>query len=416
MDMPGNGPGEGKHPGAHPPREPLSDIARPLEVFGRVLSTVAVLLMLAYAAAVVFVLTSGEIDGEGRQVEFVVFWSAGKLALAGDAIAAFDQDVFEAVQSLPSDAGPGDLAWLYPPGLQFLVAPLALLPFWAAWVVFCVISLVVYAVASWRAAAAVPMGRNLLIGAPAVLANLQIGHIVLLWVAGVVTALRAIAAGRAVLAGLLLALLSLKPQLGLLLPVALVAARRWDVLFWAVAAAILVHGLPTLVVGLEYWGAFFARMDAMARALAHDLMPHHLMATPYAFARFAGLPHATALLAQGAVSLGLAVAVYRVWRRAPAGDDLAAGLLLTAIVLATPYAYFYELAIVVPAAIHLVRGGYGARPADRVLLALAVLGPLALFVSTPLAPLFAPLLLVLFLRGLALALGRGGRGSEVVAG
>lgn len=393
---------------------PLRDIERPLAVFGRLYLTAAVFLMLAYAGAIVLVLTSGETDGDARQVEFVALWSAARLALEGNAIGAFDQELLRQVQSLPSDAGPGELYWLYPPGLQFLLAPLGLLPYWAAWVLFGLASLGAFAAAYWRPAASVPLGQGLLIGAPAVMIALQIGHVVLLWAAALGAALRAMAHGReglsAPLAGLLIALLSLKPQLGLLLPVALVAARRWDVVLWALAGAVALHGLPTLFVGVDYWAIFFRRMAQVADAVGRDMMPHHLMLSPYAFARYAGLAHAPALALQAGVLAGVAGAVWRVWRRRGGDGDLAAGALLTAIPLATPYAYFYELGLLVPAAIFLVRGGCGAGWADRALLALALFGPLALFVHTPLAPLFAPLLLVLFARATMLALRRSDAG------
>ena len=114
----------------------LSDIRVPLERFGRLLSTAAILAILAYAAGVTFVLISGYLEGDSRQVEFMALWAAAKLAVAGDPIMAFDQDVLRGVQVLPPDADVRELYWLYPPGLQLLLAPLGLLPYWAAWLVF----------------------------------------------------------------------------------------------------------------------------------------------------------------------------------------------------------------------------------------------------------------------------------------
>lgn len=386
---------------------PLGDIARPLERAGRYLSTVAVLFILAYAAAVSFILAGGYSDGASSQVDFAAFWAAAKLALAGDAIAAFDQDILREVQSLPADSLEGELFWLYPPGVQFALAPFGLLPFWAAWLLFGGLSLAVFMRVQWRLAVPVPMGRNLLLGAPSVVITLQLGQLLMLWAAALVAALRAMAesraAGRAAFAGLMIGLLSLKPQLGILLPVVLVAARRWDVLLWAAAVTLAVHALPTLVVGLEYWAAFFRRVTSVSLALEQDLMQHRLMVSPYAFGRFLGLPHQAALVVQAAVSLLLAVAVYRLWRRrhGVAGHHLASGVLCAAVPIATPYAYYYELVFAVPAVLLLVRGGYGAGLADRALLAAAVFGPAVLWIWTPAAPLFAPLLLAFALHAAA---------------
>ena len=49
----------------------LNDIRVPLERFGRLLSTAAILFIVAYAAGVSFVLSSGYLEGESRQVDFV---------------------------------------------------------------------------------------------------------------------------------------------------------------------------------------------------------------------------------------------------------------------------------------------------------------------------------------------------------
>jgi hypothetical protein len=379
----------------------LDDIRRPLERFGRILATAALLFLLAFAAGVVFVLTSPYADGASRQVDFAAFWSAARLALAGDAIAAFDQEALRQVQELPASAEKGELVWLYPPGVQLALAPFGLLPFWAAWLIFGVTSLAAFASALWRPARPVPMGHSLLLGAPIVVITLQLGQLLLFWASALIGALRAIALGRAAAAGFMIGLLSLKPQLGILVPVALVAARRWDVIAWAGLGVAAVHGLPTLVVGTEYWAAFLTRVEQVNVALEKDLFQHQLMVTPYALARAVGLTHQPAMGLQAVVSLALAFTVYRLWRRAAPQEALgrAGGVLSAAIPIATPYAYYYEMVFGVPAAILLVRGGYGATAIDRLLLGIAVIGPAVLWLHTPLSPYFAPLLLAFALRG-----------------
>lgn len=381
-------------------RTPLADIERPLAWLGRFVATAAVLFLLAYTAGLVFVLTSGLTGSATRQVDFVAFWSAARLALDGNAALAFDQDLLRQVQALPAVVDEGEMMWLYPPGLQLALAPFGLLPFWAAWLLFNMLSVTAFLGACWRPARPVPMGHDLLIGAPIVIITIQLGQLLMLWAAALVTALRRMGRGESMLPGLLIALLSLKPQLGLLIPFALVAARRWDVVLWAVIGTVLVHAVPTLVVGLDYWAAFFERVAGVSDALEKSLFKHHLMVSPYAFGRGTGLEHGPAMVGQLTVSAGLAAIVFMLWRRrsAAASSDLPAGVLCMAVPAATPYAYYYELVFAVPAAILLVRGGYGRSWLDRILLGLAVIGPAVLWIHTPLSPLFAPVLLAIVLR------------------
>ncbi|HUF88301.1 MAG TPA: glycosyltransferase family 87 protein [Thermohalobaculum sp.] len=388
------------------PVGPLADIERPLRRLGRFVATAAVLFLIAYTGGVVFVLTSGLVDSQTRQADFVAFWSAARLALEGNAIAAFDQDLLRQVQALPADVEEGELFWLYPPGVQLALAPFGLLPYWAAWVLFNVLSLAAFLGAHWRPARRVPMAHDLLIGAPIVVITLQLGQLLMFWASALVSAFRAMARGQCVLPGLLIGLLSLKPQLGILLPFALVAARRWDVILWATIWTVAVHAVPTLVVGLDYWDAFFKRLAAVSEALEMNLFKHHLMVSPYAFARFLGLGHAPAMASQVLVSAGLAASVFALWRRRDpaAGLGLPGGVLCMAVAAATPYAYYYELVFAIPGAILLVRGGYGRSAFDRVLLGLALLGPAVLWVWTPLSPLFAPVLVAIVVRATLLGL------------
>lgn len=343
-------------------------------------------------------LTSGQLDGEARQVEFVALWAAAKVAVLGDPILAFDQAALREAQLLPSDANPSELIWLYPPGLQLLLAPLGLLPYWAAWLSFSVISLAAFASAHWRLATAVPMGAALLVGAPIVIISFQLGHLPLLWAAGLTLAMLEMHRGRYWAAGLLLALLSLKPQLGVLIPFALLGAGYFSVCLWAVLWAVAVHGIPTLFVGIEYWGAFIQRMESAASSLGSGGLPWTMMVTPYSLLRLLSFSSEAAFILQLCCSLVLTAAVMLVWSRQYVDRNIAVGVLFAAIPLATPYAFFYELVIAVPAVIFLVRGGYGAGVIDRLLLSMAIFAPAAFWISISLAPYMCLILGAIFVR------------------
>ncbi|MEE8453820.1 MAG: glycosyltransferase family 87 protein [Limibaculum sp.] len=388
--------------GENPDSSVLSDLRRPLERFGRYMATAAVLFMIVFAGAIIFVIESGYIGGESRQFDFVAFWAAGKLALAGDPIAAFDIATLREAQSLPPDTRPGNMHWFYPPALQYLFVPFALMPYWVAFLSFNLISMVLFARALWKPAIAVPMGHNLLVGAPSIIISFRLGQLAILWPALLVFALRAMQQGRPAAAGVLIGLLTLKPQLGILIPLVLVARGAWGVILWASITAIVVHGLPTLAVGLDYWAAFFERIQFATDQMGTKSTRIDLMVSPYAFVRYIGLTHEMALAAQYAVTAGLAIGLAVVWRRRSTDFNMMVGMLLIAIPAATHYSYYYELTLCIPAAIYLVRGGYGAATVDRILLALVLFGPASFFVSTQLAPLMAPVLVALFARAFLL--------------
>jgi len=384
----------------------LDDIARPLDRFGRILATASLLFMVIFAAAMVLTSASSETGGTGRQFDFVAFWGAAKLALAGHGALAFDAPVLRAIQDLPPDASEGDLRWFYPPAVEFLFIPFALMPFALAWLSFNLISIGLFVRTLRDRAAAVPMGEALMIGAPAVIIVFRLGQMALLWAAGLLAALTALERGRAVTAGVLIGLLTLKPQLGLLIPVVLVARGEWRVILWASLTALALCLVPTPLVGIEYWSAFLRSLQAVTAWLGTDwFAQRNIMVSFYAFLRLVGAGHDLAFQGQLVVTLGLAAGLAMAWRRRTANAELRAGLLLVVIPLASHYAYFYETAICIPAAICLVRGGYGRATLDRVLLALVLFWPASFFVSTLLAPLMALIMLAIFLRALPLALG-----------
>jgi hypothetical protein len=334
-------------------------------------------------------------DGQATKIDFTAFWAAAKLALAGDAVSAFDPNVLRAAQQLPSDQPPGDLFWLYPPAWHVVIMPLGLLPFTAAYIVYSAVTFLTFALALRPLASALPGGVALVLAGPAVLIILLLGNNSLLWTAGLVAALAMLAQGRMALAGLLIALLTMKPQLGLLIPFALAFGGYWRTVFWACAGTVVIVAASTATMGIDYWGHFLTTLRFMSDLMQTEMIRFERMMTWYALARLGGAGHEIGFALQLAVTAAAAAAVAWVWSRERASADIKAATLCIAIPLATPYAYHYEMTLTLAAAMFLARDGFGAGRAERLWLLALWLGPvpaLALLGLLPPAVYAAPLL------------------------
>lgn len=363
---------------------------------------------LANTARMVMEINAPGFDGQAIQLDFTAFWAAAKLAVAGDAVSAFDPNLLRAAQQLPSDQPPGDLLWLYPPAWHIAILPLGYLSFSAAYVVYSAVAFAAFAAALRPLAAPVPGGVALVLAGPAVLIVLTLGNNSLLWTAGLVAALGAMAERRAVLAGLLIALLTLKPQLGLLIPFALAFGGHWRTVLWACVGAGVIVALSTAVMGLGYWDQFFAMLRFMSELMQTEIVRFERMMTWYALLRLGGAGHDLAMPVQLAVTAAAAASVAWVWSRRGASADIKAATLCIAIPLATPYAYHYEMTLTLVAALFLARDGFGATRGARLWLLALWLGPvpgLALLGHLPPALYAAPLLTAT----LALCLARARR-------
>ena len=98
----------------------------PYRTYRRVGTVMAVALL----ALVLVELTRNALHPTDR--DFLSFWSAGRLALAGVPAEAYDREALRAVQAGAATLSRGELPFPYPPAFLLLVAPFALLPFPAA--------------------------------------------------------------------------------------------------------------------------------------------------------------------------------------------------------------------------------------------------------------------------------------------
>lgn len=293
----------------------------------------------------------------------------------------------------------GKLPCAYPPSYLLLIRPLGWLSYPVAHAVWSAATFLAYVVAvcgwRWRSR---PMLVVVLASATAV--NLFYGQNGFLTAALLVGGAR-LAPSRPVLGGILLGLLSYKPQFGPLVAIALFAGGLWR--------AALVTGLTVgatvvasvLALGIEPWIAWARAMPEfvtmVAAARAHLL---HLSATVLSNALALGVGERLAGWCQAVATAASAVAVWTAFCRG--SGRLAVAVLAMASVVASPYAYLYDLTLVV-AAVSLVVAEGRAEPslAEASAMGAAVLMPAGMLMDVvpPLAAgLHCALLGLLLLR------------------
>src|SRR5207249_4597344 len=153
---------------------------------------------------------------------------------------------------------------------------------------------------------------------------------------------------RPTVSGILFAALSFKPQLALLLPVALVAGRHWQ----AIAVACLTMlGLSLLTIfffGADVWLEFLTSTGFAHQMLDSGWVPYFKMQSVFAAVRLAGGALGPAYLAQALAAVGAAVLIAWIWR-GPADTEIKAAAMLVATPLTTPFVLDYDLLLLAPA-------------------------------------------------------------------
>jgi hypothetical protein len=159
-----------------------------------------------------------------------------------------------------------------------------------------------------------------------------------------------------VLAGAFIGCLSYKPQFGILLPLALAAAKQWRAVASAAATAGLLAGASVAAFGASAWEAFprglFQQFGVVLEAEgAPDVAANWgNLQTVYGLMRYLHGGAALAWVGQAVVALSAALIVWLVWR-SPTRYPLKAAILSATALVASPYAFAYDMAaIAIPVA------------------------------------------------------------------
>jgi hypothetical protein len=376
---------------------------RRLRAYPRIFVAVFALCGLLWVA-----LSDGVVDVKGKPLgyDFITFYSAAEVAQDGAAVATYDLAAMRAAQLAIAPGTEQPYAWHYPPTFLLLVLPLAFLPYFAALAGSLAATLVAY-LAVLKQIAPHPVTLMLALAFPATFINLFHGQNGFLNAALLGAALLALER-RPVIAGILLGLLSYKPHFGILVPLALIAGGYWRTILAAGATTLAFAAASLAVFGAGAWIAFFDNMPFLRQVLENGNLPWFKMPTTFAALRLLGAPVGLAYGAQALAALAAAGAVVWAWRRTGHGSaPLAAraAVLVIATLLATPYAFDYDLTLIGLAVAWLAWDGVqrGFLPQDKPALlagwlAPAVASPVADAIGLQLGPAILAWLLICGLR------------------
>lgn len=155
-------------------------------------------------------------------------------------------------------------------------------------------------------------------------------------------------------AGIALGILTIKPQLGVLVPIALIASLNWKTFLSASVTTLAFAGLSAGMLGVGVWQVFWPQAPVATMVMELGGVEWAKTVSIYASFRQMGLGHTPALRVRLVVCLVALVCVWIAWRRTD-GMAVRAHVLAGATLLVTPFALSYDLTFLVVPFAFLVR-------------------------------------------------------------
>lgn len=275
--------------------------------------------------------------------DFLNFWMYGRAAWMADPSQFYDPRVYQHTLGVMLGAHYPGQNWSYPPSIMLVAAPFGRVPYLPALLCWTILSLVIFV---WVVGRQLDERRLLIpiLLSPAAIFCLISGQSSFLTAAALLT-IFACLDRRPLLAGVLIGALTLKPQLGLLLPVMLVASGRWRVFTSAVITALVIAGLAAAVFGPETWIAFILKGLPVQNLVLADpaRIATSFHATMFMNVYGAGASYRLATIIQIFFSAFAVAAVFFAFRsRRDADPQLLTALFFACSICVVPYLLSYD--------------------------------------------------------------------------
>jgi hypothetical protein len=309
-----------------------------------------------YASKYVYGTFSNLLRHDIWTTDFFAIWSFAKFAMAHGARHIYDNSVMHDFQMDLGSSPTFNLPYAYPPSFLLFIIPLGFMSYYVAFGFWTLGTFLLYYMASVHKR----VGRDtifLTLFAPATIITFVTGQTGFLSSAFILGGFR-LAMNRPILSGILFGLASIKPQLGILIPIALVSARRWRSVAAATATIVALVFASSLAFGWASWPLWLANLVAHADWAADA--SSRFSATIVGNLTLFGVDLRVARTAQACAGIVVAVTIWCCFRRGVTAFGTAAVLVGT--FLATPYAFVYDMPMVTNGALAVINE---KRRADR---------------------------------------------------
>jgi len=356
---------------------------------------VAVAVVLGCAALSIAFAIYAAIYRPSLNSDFMAFWAFPRFAAArpiveiynAAALGGFERGLYPGFQSF--------YPYLYPPTLLLATWWLTWFGFAAAQTIWTVLgAAALTASAWWFFGPARRFAVLALLACPAALIAGATGETAFFTTALLLGGFAAMPA-RPVLAGAAFGLLTLKPQLGFLVPFALLGLGAWRTIISAAIVALVLVALSCVVFPAPLWLVWAHTLPAYQAdyfAAVHQLNLN-IIVTPAANAVVLGAPPQAAWAVQAIISVVIAAITFVSFRRAR--YERAVALLFTGMFLAVPHAYAYDT-LPLTAALALLFDGRRVGLAFFMLAGAIYLGPFLLLSPARSYFLYAPVELIFY--------------------
>ena len=279
--------------------------------------------------------------------DFFAIWSFAKFPITNHAADIYDRSVLQKFQESLGSTLSIHLPYPYPPSFLLLMIPFSVMDYYGAYGAWILGTFVLYFAVSWHRAW--PRSATFIIIAPATILTFVYGQTGFLTSALMIGGFRFVTS-RPILSGVLFGLVSIKPQLGILIPVALISARLWRTLAAAGMTVLVLVLASSAAFGWSIWPLWLAQVLAHADWSA-TTKPQY-MPTIIANLTFLGVDLSVARVIQLVVAVAVAGIIWVCFRRGV--TNLGISALLVGTFLATPYAFVYDMPTVTNAILAVV--------------------------------------------------------------
>jgi hypothetical protein len=343
-------------------------------------------------------------DRQGKPIgsDFPCFWTASHLVVDLSTASLYrPAEFYKAEKESTGIFYP--LPWQYPPTYLLMVLPLSLAPYLLSLLLFLCITGTAYILVVGHITR-LPGTGWLLLAFPATFQNIIHGQNAFLTTSLLGGGLLLVDHYPAT-AGVLFGLLTFKPHLAVLVPIALIFSRSWKCLSAMLSTVAVLVSVSLILFGRSPWLEFFHNIGFATSALSTGSQPLFKMPTVFAAMVLAGAPSVVALAFQAVVAAAGVLLVAWAWhRRLPL--YVRVSVLTTAVFFVTPHALDYDLALLALPLAWLGRELSKARiltPVEEAVLILVwvsplIISPLAKLTHVQVGPLLLASLLVIMLR------------------